>query len=75
MRDLVVRNETSSVVSLEYVNGNIYIVGDMDFVATSVDSLVANVDELFLMKHYVQLVPKSKHVDWMIEILVFDRVM
>ena len=47
----------------------------MEFVVSCVDSLVADVDEGFLVKHYVQFVLGSEHVDWMVENLVFDRVM
>ena len=39
------------------------------------DSLVADVGEGLLMNNYVHFVPRSEHVDWMVEILVFDRVM
>ena len=39
------------------------------------DSLVVDENEVLLIKHYVQFVSGSEHVDWMVEILVFDRVM
>ena len=39
------------------------------------DSLVANVNEGFSMKHCVHFVPTSEHANWMVEISVFDRVM
>ena len=32
----------------------------------------ADVDERLLLKHYVQFVPGSKYVDWVIQILVVD---
>ena len=72
---LVVRNEISGVVSLACVDGDLHVVANMELVFTNVDSLFIDVDEDLLMKHYIQFVPKSEHRDWMIEILVFDRVM
>ena len=39
------------------------------------DSLVADLDEGFLLNHYVLFVPGGKYVDWMVQISVFDRVM
>ena len=60
---LVVSIETAGVVSLECVDGDLHIVANMEFVFASVDSLVANVNEVFLMRHYVQFVPGSEHVD------------
>ena len=67
----MVRNETVGVVSLECVDGDLHIVVDMEFIATDVklvaagvDSLVANVDEGFLMKPYVQFVLGCEHADW-----------
>ena len=51
-----------------------FFVVDVGFVATGVDSLVADVNEALSMKHCVQFVPKSEHADWMIEIFVFDSV-
>ena len=68
---LVVSNEMIGVDNLAYVDGDLHITTDMEFV----DSLVVDVDEDFLMKNYVQFVLGSEHVDWMVEILVFDRVM
>ena len=52
-----------------------FFVTDAGFVATSVDSLVVDVNEGLLMKHCVQFVPRGEHANWMVEILVFDRVM
>ena len=50
---LVVSNEIASVVSLACVDGNLYVVADVELVFAGVDSLVADVDEGFLVKHYV----------------------
>ena len=72
---LVVSNEISGVVSLACVDGDIHIATDMEFIVFGVDSLVVDVGESLLMKHYVQLVPGSKHADWMVEIVMFDRMM
>ena len=47
----------------------------MKMVFSGVDSLVIDVDEDFLMKHYIKFFLGSEHADWMIEILVFDSVM
>ena len=47
---LVVSNETTSIVILECVDGDLYIVVDMEFVIASVDSLVVDVDEDLLIK-------------------------
>ena len=49
-----------------------FVVVDVGFVATGVDSLVADVNEGLSMKHCVQFVPGSEHDNWMIEILVVD---
>lgn len=72
---LFVRNEISSVMNLACVDGDLHITMDVEFVDASVDSLVVVVDEDFLMKHYVQFFPRSEHTSWMVEILVFDRMM
>ena len=48
---------------------------DVELVFAGVDSLVIDVDEDFLMMHYVQFVLGSEHADWMVEILEFDGVM
>ena len=72
---LVVSNDTASVVCLECVDGDLHVVVDARFFATSVDSLFVDVDEDFLVKHYVQFVPGSEHAYWIVAILVFDRVM
>ena len=80
--NLFVSNETTGVESLEYVAKELHIVVDMEFVviyvdffAIGVDSLVVDVDEGLLVNHYVQFVLGSEHVDWMVEILVFDKMM
>ena len=65
---LVVSNEIVGVVSLECVDGDLHVAADARFVATSVDSLVANVDEGLLMKHNVQFVLKCEHSDWVVDI-------
>ncbi len=49
-----------------------FVVAKAKFVATGVDLLVADENEVFLMKHYVQFVPGSEHADWMVEMLAFD---
>ena len=76
---LVVSNE---IAGLACIDGDVHVGVDVEFVvadarlvATSVDSLVADVNEVLLMKHYVQFVPGGEHANWMVEILVFDRVM
>ena len=71
---LVVSNEIVGFASLACVDGYLHVVFDVELVFTSVDSLVIDVDEDLLMKHYVQLVLRSEHADWMIEILVFDSI-
>lgn len=50
---LVVSNEIVGVVSLVCVDGDLHIVVDVEFVANGVDSLIADVDEGLLLKHYV----------------------
>ena len=50
---LVVRNETAGVVILACIDGDLHIVADVEFVFVGVDSLVIDVDEGFLLKHYV----------------------
>lgn len=73
---LVVSIEIAGLVCIDgdlHVGANVEIVvADMGFVATTMDSLVANVDERLLLKHYVQFVPGSRYVDWVIQILVVD---
>lgn len=69
-KHLVMSNEMVGVESLGCVDGDLHISSTVNFVATSVDSLVADVDEGFLMKYYVQFVPGSEHADWIVEILV-----
>ena len=60
---LVVSNEIARVVRLACVDGDLHVVNDVELVFASVDSLVADVNEVLLMKHYVQFVPRSEHVD------------
>ena len=72
---LVVSNEIAGVKSLACIDGDLHVVADAEFVLVGVDSLVADVDEGFLMKHYVQFVPGSDHDDWMVEIVFFDKTM
>ena len=50
-------------------------VGDMDFMFE--DIVVVGSDQLqrMLVRHYVQFVPGSEHVDWMVDIQVVDRWM
>ena len=72
---LVVSNEIVSVVSFPCVDRDLYIAANVEFVVASVDSLVTDADKDLLMKHYVHFVPRSEHVDWMVEILVFDIMM
>ena len=50
---LVVSNEIDGVLSLACVDGNFHVVADVELVFVGVDSLVSNVDEVFLVKHYV----------------------
>ena len=50
---LVVSNEIARVVSLACVDGDLHIVSNVELVAVDVDSLVVDVDEDLLMKHYV----------------------
>ena len=66
--NLVVSNEIVGVVIFACVDGDLHVFA-------GVDSLVIDVDEDFLMKHYNKFVLGSEHADWMIEILVFDSVM
>ena len=73
---LVVSNEIAGLACIDgdlHVGANVeFFFADMGFVATTVDSQVANVDERFLLKHYVQFVPWSEYADWVIQILVVD---
>ena len=50
---LVVSNEIASVMSLACVDGDLHVFSVVDFVFSSVDSLVIDVDEDLLMMHYV----------------------
>ena len=73
---LVVSNEIAGLVCIDgdlHVGADVEIfVVDMGFFPTTVDSLVANVDERLLLKHYVQFVPGSEYADWVIQISVVD---
>lgn len=72
---LIESNVIVGVVSLAYVAKGLHMDAYRDFVATGMDSLVVHVDEDLLMKHYLQFIPRSEHVVWMVKILVFDRIM
>ena len=61
--NLVVSNEIASVVSLACVDRDLHVATDVEFVVVGVDSLVANVDEDLLMKHYVQFVLGCEHTN------------
>ena len=61
---LVVSNEIASVVSLTCVDGDLHVASDPEFVVAGVHSLVADVDESLLVKHYVQFVLGCEHSDW-----------
>ena len=52
-KHLVVSNEIAGVVSLACADGNLHVSTDMKFVSIGVDSLIVDVDEGLLMKHYV----------------------
>ena len=51
--NLVVSNEIASVVSFSCVDGDLHVVANVELVFAGVDSLVIDVDEDLLMKHYV----------------------
>ena len=65
---LVVSNEIAGLTCIDgglHVGSNVEFVAiDVKFVAAGVDSLVADVDEGLLLKHYVQFVLGCEHVDW-----------
>lgn len=50
-------------------------VGDMDFMFEDIVFVGSDQLHRMLLGHYVQFVPGSEHVDWMVEILVVDRWM
>ena len=50
---LVVSNKIARVVSLACVDGDFHVVANVELIFVGVDSLVIDVDEDFLMKHYV----------------------
>ena len=68
-------NEIIGVVILACVVGDLHIVVDVEFFVVGVDSLVVDVDEDFLMKHYIQFIPESEHFDRVVEILVMQMWM
>ena len=72
---LVVSNEIVGIASFACVDGDLHVVSDVVFIVAGMDSLVIDVDEDFLMKHYVQFVLVSEHANWMIDILFFDSMM
>ena len=74
-KHLVVSNEILGVVSLAYVDRDLHIIADVEFIVSSIDLLISTVDEDLLMKYYVLFVPRSEHVDWMVDILVFEKMM
>ena len=47
------RNEIVGVVILACVDRNLHVFPDVEFIFAGVDSLVAGVDEFFLVKHPV----------------------
>ena len=53
VENLVVSNEIFGVVSLACFDGDLHVANDVELVFTGVDSLVINVNEDFLMMHYV----------------------
>ena len=53
VKHLVVSNEVASVVSMECVHGDLRVVSNVDLVFFGVISLLIDVDEGFLVKHYV----------------------
>ena len=55
-KHLVVSNEIAGVASFSCVDGDLHVVSDVELVFSGVDSIVVDVDEDFLMKHYVQFV-------------------
>lgn len=53
LEHVFVSNEIFVVVSLACVDGDLHIFIDVEFDVFGVDSLVADVNQVFLMKHYV----------------------
>ena len=64
VENLVVSNEITGDVSLACFYGNLHVSIDVKFVVVGVDSLVADVEEDLLMKHYVQFVLGCEHANW-----------
>ena len=50
---LVVKDEIASVKSLTCIYGDLHVAANVEFFVASVDSLVADVNEVLLMKHYI----------------------
>ena len=74
-KHLFVSNGITSIVSLACVDGDLHIVSSMEFFVAYVDSLVVDVDEDLLMKHYVQSILGCEHADWVVDmylILMFQ---
>ena len=71
---LVVSNEIVGIASLACVDGDLHVIPNVELGFVGITSLLIDVDEGLLVKHHVQFVPGSEHVDWMVEILVFDRM-
>ena len=72
---LFVSNEIVGVVSFAFMDGDLHVAIDLKFFA--IGSLVADVDEGLLMKHYVQFVHEYEHADWvanMYLIMIFQWV-
>ena len=53
VENLIVSNEISDVMILACVDGDLHVDADVEFLVADVDSIVTNVDEVFVMKHYV----------------------
>ena len=52
-KHLVVKNESVGIVILACFDEDLHVSTDMKFFTIGVDSLVAHVDEVLLLKHYV----------------------
>ena len=62
-KHLVVSNEIVDVVSLACVGRDLHVAVDGRFIVVGMDSLVVDVDEGLLLKHYVQFVLGREYVD------------
>ena len=59
------KNEIAGVESLAYVFANVeFVATDVELGDVGVDSLVVDVDEGLLLKHYIQFVLGCENVDW-----------